>query len=502
MAAARRRWRSDGGGGGALGGDGGPRRTLSYPRRRRWRRRCAGARRAVGALRPACARAAARGSLGAGAPAFGGRRAAGEGIEPHRRAAAVPLLLRQVLGAPHAVHAAARRFASARSRSPSCARSTTSSPSAGGVTATGRRARRAAAAARAARARRRPADPWLSVPPAGGALRRRGTHLARVGGTLVPTNASADYGGRGAVVGWRRTHDGVELAAAGEAIPIARGATARALRDRARTDAMLASGRCSACRSPTRARARCVDFDARALARCAADGCTAPRAPREQGRQDEGCRRALLACASGGSSSRRRRRCAATVGEIGRAAEETCSTVSSPIERRAATRAWVIRLSVDHSSGFTARHANIQNFKVWNRRYQGCDHLASACVPARRPHGAARRHAARGTPLRARRVRAQVRVRSRALFDRRGGATRGFGTLITQRPATSCSRSSTGWRRGSPRPLEALVALSAQLVLRYLTVHLVEKAERRARARVSPTLVSKLTELVLFVVER
>ena len=124
---------------------------------------------------------------------------------------------------------------------------------------------RAAAAARCPRAptARRPMafrtmHGWL-------ATAARQPRLARVGGTLVPTNESAD-GGRGAVVGWRRTHDGVELAAAGEAIPIARGATARALRDRARTDPMLATRpllRVSL--SDARALLRCVDFDARAL---------------------------------------------------------------------------------------------------------------------------------------------------------------------------------------------------------------------------------------------
>ena len=130
-------------------------------------------------------------------------------------------------------------------------------------------------AARKARGRRCALPARADGPPTHGfpyrthgwlATAARQPHLARVGGTLVPTNASADYGGRGAVVGWRRTHDGVELAAAGEAIPIARGATARALRDRARTDPVLATRplfRVSL--SDARALLRCVDFDARAL---------------------------------------------------------------------------------------------------------------------------------------------------------------------------------------------------------------------------------------------
>ena len=150
-----------GGGGGcaAVGGGEAAARLVtaeagsSYPRgwrRRRWRPSCRGC------LRSARAQAAARRSQAARQRLADGVLLAG--IEPHRRAAAVPCYATSI-GAAHAVH---DWHAGPRSQPlPFVCPLTTSSPSAGG-TATGRHARRAAAAA--GPPRRRPADPRLSVP--------------------------------------------------------------------------------------------------------------------------------------------------------------------------------------------------------------------------------------------------------------------------------------------------------------------------------------------------
>ena len=146
---------------------------------------------------------------------------------------------------------------------------------------------------------------WLAT-----AARR--PHLARVGGTLVPTNASAD-GGRGAVVGWRRTHDGVELAAAGEASRLrAARRRARCATARGRTPCSR-RGRCSACRSPTRARCCAASILTRGPSSSSSFGCTGAGAPRGSARARRTRRRPTTArtCASGGSRCRRRRRSAA-----------------------------------------------------------------------------------------------------------------------------------------------------------------------------------------------
>ena len=74
---------------------------------------------------------------------------------------------------------------------------------------------------------------------------------------------------------------------------------------------------------------------------------------------------------------------------------------------------------------------------------------------------------------------------------------------VAERPATSCSEQPVDHvAAGITECIEALVALSAQLVLRYLSCTSVEKAEMESLARVCLTLVSKLTERHVRAAER
>ena len=178
----------------------------------------------------------ARGAFGGDAPAFGGRRAAGEGIEPHRRAAAVPLPMRQVLGTPRAVRS--------RTSPTACLAATTLRVPRGPRHPRQRVARQLGGTQGARPPLRAPGR--ADGPPTDGFPYR--THgwlaAARAAGT-APRARRRDAGPRQrpavAAIGWRRAMHGGELATAGETVALPRGATARALRERARTDAVLAT---------------------------------------------------------------------------------------------------------------------------------------------------------------------------------------------------------------------------------------------------------------------
>ena len=159
----------------------------------------------LGAIRPARVEPSARGAFGGDAPAFGGRRAAGEGVEPHRRAAAVPVPMRQVLGTPRAVH-------DPKTSPIRCLAAATSSCAPCDHVIERQRVAWHSWAARKARCRCAlpgcadgpPTDGFPTAHTVGSRRRAGGHRTARVGGTIVPVNGS------GGAVGWRRAMHGGE----------------------------------------------------------------------------------------------------------------------------------------------------------------------------------------------------------------------------------------------------------------------------------------------------